>query len=176
MGRGKAWTAKMDAILVKYYADEESTKLAREFGYGLRTIERHAAKLGLKKSDALLYRIAKKGSDAATAWIKRKKERGEKIEKKWGGHGFEKGHKWDEETEARRIEGIRNAERKKNLDFWEPMSKFALKGMSNAELERLLKDGMERIFAIRQELDRRKSGSVECEKAKSVNFEEYVAD
>ena len=174
MGRGKSWTPQMDQILIKYYAEEETTKLAKQFGYGIRTVERHAVQLGLKKSEGFIYRIAKKGSDAAKAWIKRKKEKGEPIKKSPGGKPFEKGHKWDEETEKKRIDAIKGKPKKKNLENCEAMSKFAVRKMRTDELEALLKTEMDRVFAIRQELDRRKSEKVESEMAKSVNFEEYV--
>lgn len=179
MSRGKQWSPKMDSILEKWYADEESTKLAAQFGYGVRTIERHAAQLGLKKSPELLKRVAKKASDAATRWIDGKKARGEKIEKRWGGHGFQKGHQWDEETEKRRVEGIRGAGRKKNLEKKTEMSKFApseLKKMRTVDLEAMLKEEMEKVLRLRKELDRRKGEKLESEKADGVFFESYVTE
>lgn len=177
MGRGKQWTPKMDEILKRYYADEESTKLAAQFGYGVRTVERHAAALGLKKSEALLKRVAKKASDAACRWIEGKKARGEKIEKRWNGLGFKKGHHWDEETERKRVEAIRGTRRKKKFDNSENMSNFApsvLKKMSTSELENLLKNEMEKILRIRKELDRRKGDGPAVRD--DINFEDYVTE
>ena len=179
MSRGRQWSPKMDEILRKWYADEESTALARQFGYGVRTIERHAALLGLKKSPELIKSVAKKGSDAALEWIKRKKEKGEKIRKAPGGRRFEKGHRWDPETEARRVEAIRRAPRprRKDLELYDKDGKFVvsmLKRMRKDELQALLKERMSEVYAIRKELDRREGGKVESEKASSVNFEEYV--
>lgn len=172
--RGKQWTEGMDDILRRYYADEESVALARQFGYGVRTVERHAAKLGLKKSPELRRRVAKKGSDAAKAWIKGKQARGEKIQKRWAGHGFQKGHKWDEETERRRREAIRGGYSKKNLEKHSDMSNFAvseLKKMRTADLEALLKVEMEKVFRVRKELDRRKG---EVPGGVDVDFTKYV--
>ena len=179
MARGKQWSPMMDGILLKWYADEESTALARQFGYGVRTIERHAAALGLKKSQELIRRVAKKGSDAALEWIKRKKENGEKIQKRWRGGGFEKGHRWDPETEARRVEAIRKAPRprRKDLELYDKNGKFVvsmLKRMRTDELQALLKEKMSEVYAIRRELDRREGEKLESVKASSVNFEEYV--
>lgn len=180
MSRGKQWTPMMDDILRRYFADEESVSLARQFGYGLRTIERHAKELGLSKSPELLRTAARKGSDAAARKRRLLKERGEKIRlSRAGGTPFRKGHKWDEETERRRVEGIRRAPRKKNLEKNMDMSNFApreLKKISMADLKELLRVEMDKVLRIRKEIDRRTGGGLESEKAKGVNFEERVTD
>ncbi len=180
MSRGKPWNPLMDEILRRYFADEESTELARQFGYGVRTIERHARELGLRKSPELLKRAAMKGSDAAAMKRRILKERGEKIRlSRAGGTPFRKGHKWDEETERRRVEGIRRAPRKKNLEKSMDMSNFApqqLKNMRLDELKALLRVEMDKVLRIRKEIDRRTGGGLESEKAKGINFEERVTD
>lgn len=174
MSRGKQWTPKMDEILLRWYADEESTKLAAQFGYGVRTIERHAEHLGLKKSPELLRRVAKKGSDAATARLMRMRASGVKVHKRFGGHGFEKGHRWDPETEERRRQALIGLRKKKNLEKMSDMSKFApsvLRKMRTDELQKLLEEEMRKVLALRTELSKR-SGDVS--EARNVEFEQYV--
>lgn len=180
MSRGKHWTPMMDDILRRYFADEESKELARQFGYGLRTIERHAKELGLSKSPELLRAAARKGSDAAARKRRLLKEKGEKIRlSRPGGKPFQKGHRWDQETEARRVEGIRLSTGKKNLEKNMDMSNFApqeLKKMPMADLKALLQVEMDKVLRIRKEIDRRTGGGLESEMARGINFEERVTD
>lgn len=169
----------MDGVLLERYTDEESGALACELGVSLRSVERHASWLGLRKSKEAVRRAAKKASDAAIEWIGRMKVAGKKIVKTYNGQGFEKGHRWDEETERKRVEKLREwveeeklrvlrCEKKRkgwmeHLESKERIRIFAdmlrkreWNGKSIPELEAILRGLMEEVFALRQEIDRRK--------------------
>ena len=72
----KRWKDEMDQVLLERYAEEESAVLADELGCSVRTVQRMAARLGLRKSPDMLSRVGKKASDAATEWIRREKAAG----------------------------------------------------------------------------------------------------
>jgi hypothetical protein len=130
----------------------------------------------------MLRRAAKKASDAAIAWIRREKASGKRIVKTYNGCGFEKGHKWDPETEQRRQEAVKEGwARKGYLEKSSRMRKFAenmrkddLRKMSLEELEHLWKKKVDEVMMIRTEIDRRKGEKVELKDGRDVNFEEYV--
>lgn len=185
--------SRREEVLLERYADEESAVLANELGCSLRTVQRMAARLGLRKSPEMLSRVGKKASDAATAWIRKEKAAGRKIVKRYNGCGFEKGHKWDEETERRRLDAVKEgwakrserlrAEKKPKgyLEKSSRMRKFAknmrkddLKKMSLEELEHLWKKKVDEVVMLRQEIDRRKGEGVELNSGMDVNFEDYV--
>lgn len=107
--RGKAWTPEMDRYLMERYADTENKVLAEETGYGIRTIRSHALKLGLEKSRELMRRTQLRASRAGSMAIEYMKITGAKRKRKvrLGGRPFQKGHHWDEETERKRVEAIR---------------------------------------------------------------------
>lgn len=178
----RRWEERFDAVLEERYAEEENGVLAAELGVSLRSVERHAAMLGLKKSAAFLVRSAKKASDAAVEWIGRMKASGKKIVKRYNGKGFEKGHRWGSEVERKRVEKLREwvedeklrvlrCEKKRRgwlerLESKERIRIFAdmlrkreWNGKSIPELEAMLRSLMDEVYALRQEIDRRK-GSV----------------
>lgn len=103
------WTEEKDAVLVSRYADEKNADLARELGCGVRTVERHARKLGLEKSDAFRMRARERAKAGALMWYEYMRITGQKV----GNHGapgrkFEKGHRFSEEIEAKRVKAIRD--------------------------------------------------------------------
>ena len=102
------WKDWMDSVLLERYADEENAVLVKYLGVGLRTLERHAAKLGVKKSQEFMERRQRLASRGAVRWVEYMKVTGQKIRKSPGGRRFEKGHRFDEETEARRVKAIRD--------------------------------------------------------------------
>lgn len=176
------WTEDKNRVLLEKYADEESAALADELGCSVRTVQRMAARLGLRKSLALLSKVGKKASDAATEWIRREKAAGKKIVKRYNGCGFEKGHKWDEETEKKRQDAVKEGWARKGYlekssrmrKFAENMKKYDLKKLSLEELEHLWKKKVDEVVMLRQEIDRRKGEGVELKNGRDVNFEEYV--
>lgn len=185
------WTEEMDRVLFERYADEESGVLAEELGVGLRTIQRRAARFGLRKSRDLLSRVAKKGSDEA---VRRMRMSGKKRTlSRAGGRPFGKGHKWDEETERKRLDAVKEGWMKRSArlkaekkpkgyleksirmrKFAENMRKDDLKKLSVEELEHLWKKKVDEVVLIKTELDRKKGEKVQLRDARDVNFEEYV--
>lgn len=178
----RRWEERFDAVLEERYAEEENGVLAAELGVSLRSVERHAAMLGLKKSGAFLVRSAKKASDAAVEWIGRMKASGKKIVKRYNGKGFEKGHRWGSEVELKRVEKLREWTEEEKLRvlrcekkrrgwlerleskeririFADMLRKREWNGKSIPELEAMLRSLMDEVYALRQEIDRRK-GSV----------------
>lgn len=178
----RRWEERFDAVLEERYAEEENGVLAAELGVSLRSVERHAAMLGLKKSGAFLVRSAKKASDAAVEWIGRMKASGKKIVKRYNGKGFEKGHRWGSEVELKRVEKLREWVEEEKLRvlrcekkrrgwlerleskeririFADMLRKREWNGKSIPELEAMLRSLMDEVYALRQEIDRRK-GSV----------------
>ena len=178
----RRWEERFDAVLEERYAEEENGVLAAELGVSLRSVERHASKLGLKKSDAFLVRAAKKASDAAIEWIGRMKASGNKIVKRYNGKGFEKGHRWGSDVERKRVEKLREWVEEEKLRvlrcekkrrgwlerleskeririFADMLRKREWNGKSIPELEAMLRSLMDEVYALRQEIDRRK-GSV----------------
>lgn len=105
MGRWESW---MDEVVLERYADERNSVLCEELGVGLRTLERHAAKLGVRKSPVFIEKRQKMASQEAARWVEYMKITGQKIRKSPGGRRFEKGHRFDAETEARRVKAIRD--------------------------------------------------------------------
>lgn len=178
----RRWEERFDAVLEERYAEEENGVLAADLGVSLRSVERHAAMLGLKKSGAFLVRSAKKASDAAVDWIGRMKASGKKIVKRYNGKGFEKGHRWGSEVELKRVEKLREWVEEEKLRvlrcekkrrgwlerleskeririFADMLRKREWNGKSIPELEAMLRSLMDEVYALRQEIDRRK-GSV----------------
>lgn len=178
----RRWEERFDAVLEERYAEEENGVLAADLGVSLRSVERHAAMLGLKKSGAFLVRAAKKASDAAVEWIGRMKASGKKIVKRYNGKGFEKGHRWGSEVELKRVEKLREWTEEEKLRvlrcekkrrgwlerleskeririFADMLRKREWNGKSIPELEAMLRSLMDEVYALRQEIDRRK-GSV----------------
>ena len=105
MGRWERW---MDEVVLERYADELNSVLCEELGVGLRTLERHAAKLGVRKSQEFVERRQRLASQGAVRWVEYMKITGQKIRKSPGGRRFEKGHRFPEEIEAKRVKAIRD--------------------------------------------------------------------
>lgn len=104
----RRWESWMDYVVLERYADERNSVLCEELGVGLRTLERHAANLGVRKSPDFIENRQKKASQEAARWVDYMKITGQKIRKSYGGGGFKKGHHFDSETEARRVKAIRD--------------------------------------------------------------------
>ena len=103
------WTAEKDAVLVSRYADEKNADLARELGCGVRTLERHASKLGLSKSEAFRRRAQERAKSGALMWYEYMRITGQKVGNRGvPGTKFEKGHRFSAEVEAKRVKAIRD--------------------------------------------------------------------
>lgn len=107
--RGRKWEPEWDRVLEERFADERNDVLAKELGCGVRTLVRHARKLGLEKSREFME-LAREASRAESArWYEYMRITGQKV----GNHGapgrkFKKGHRFDAETEAKRVKAIRD--------------------------------------------------------------------
>lgn len=99
----------MDRVVLERYADAENAVLCRELGVGLRTLERHAAALGVRKSEEHVRESQAKASREAARWFEYMRITGQKVQKKAvGGKPFAKGHRFEGEIEARRVKSIRD--------------------------------------------------------------------
>lgn len=98
----------MMAEMETRYADTENRVLARELGVSVRTVERWAAKLGLRKSEAFRRRVQAEAVKGAVRWVEWMQLTGQKIRKSPGGKPFEKGHRFEEAIEKKRIKAIRD--------------------------------------------------------------------
>lgn len=109
MSRGKKWDQAVDAVLLERYADTKNEVLARETGYGMRTIERHARKLGLRKSPAFVAEVQWRASREGVRWCEYMRITGQKVKKKAvGGKQWEKGHRFEGEIEEKRLKALRD--------------------------------------------------------------------
>lgn len=107
--RGKKWEPEWDAVLEARYADELNAVLAKELGCGERTVVRHARRLGLEKSPEFMRRARENAVAESKRWYEYMRITGQKV----GNHGapgrkFQKGHRFEGEIEARRIQAIRD--------------------------------------------------------------------
>ena len=101
------WTPEKVAVFVEKYAETRDADLSAELGVSLRTIERKAKALGLKKSgDA---------SQRGLMAIEYRRMMGEQVGgfKKGDGHkgtpgSFKKGHRFPEEIEAKRVKACQD--------------------------------------------------------------------
>lgn len=100
------WEEWMDRVLLERYADCENRVLCQELGVSVRTLERHAARLGVRKSDEHMKWVQSEGVDGARRWIEWMKLTGQKIRKRPGGKRFEKGHRFSPEVEEKRVKAI----------------------------------------------------------------------
>lgn len=108
-GRGKHWTEEMDRVLLERFASERNEDLAREFGYGVRTIVRHAHLLGLEKNAEFMDRSKAWSAEGYRRWCEYMRITGQKVKKKnYGGRPFPKGHRFEGEVEARRVKAIQD--------------------------------------------------------------------
>ena len=106
--RGKKWDKKIDRILIERYPNEKNSILSKEFGYGIRTIERHARMLSLHKSKEFLSETQLKASMEGARWFEYMRITGQKVRtNNSNGKCFEKGRIPDPETEKKRIAAIR---------------------------------------------------------------------
>lgn len=109
MSRGKKWDPAVDAVLRERYADTKNEVLVRDLGYGLRTIERHARMLGLNKSVDFVADVQKRASLEGARWFEYMRITGQKVKKKAvGGKQFEKGHRFDDAVEEKRVKALRD--------------------------------------------------------------------
>lgn len=104
------WQEWMDGVLRERYADEKNSALCDELGVSERTLQRHAKRLGLEKSGAFM----EEASLAGLRKIEYRRMCGERVGGPRKGEGrrgtagsFRKGHRFDAETEARRVKAIR---------------------------------------------------------------------
>lgn len=129
MSRGKKWEPWMDQVLNERYADESNAELCRILGVALRTVERHASALGLKKSEEHWRRHQQEASKGAKRWFEWMKLTGQKIKRRPGGKRFEKGHRWDAETEEKRVNAIRDRawdERRRLMHGWQRKTRWRM--------------------------------------------------
>lgn len=107
--RGVKWDHKVDDILRERYANTSNKVLSKELGYALRTIERHARELGLRKSDEFIRETQMRASMEGARYFEYMRLTGQKIKKqKNSGRMFEKGHKFTGEIEAKRIKALQD--------------------------------------------------------------------
>ena len=131
MSKGKRWVPEMDEWLRENYSDRENRELSRESGYATRTLERHAARLGLRKSEEFIREKQRRASREAIRWYEYMRVTGRKVKKKApGGRQFGKGFRWDEETERKRVDAIRERswqDRKRIIHGIKPIAKWKYK-------------------------------------------------
>ena len=128
-GRGKPWTAEMDAVLRERYANTKNSELAREYGYGIRTITRHGMLLGLEKSPELLESIWQEGVRESARWCEYMRITGQKVRKRLGGRPFEKGHRFEGDVEERRVKALRDRsedERRRIIHGWQRKTRWPM--------------------------------------------------
>lgn len=115
------WTPQMVGRLVEWYPLLFNATLAQMLGVSLRTLQRKAANLGLKKPDGFMENKADDYSRKMSAAIKKAYAEGRKtsifkpgVQNNPNG-GFPKGFRFTGEIEAERIDKIRRTYRKKKL-------------------------------------------------------------
>lgn len=95
-------TEAQERLLRERYAEEKNGVLAAELGVSVRSVERWAQRMGLRKSASFRSRCASEGGiegkkvGLERAWFK--------GDAPWR---FKKGHRWDAETEERRVAALR---------------------------------------------------------------------
>ena len=105
----KKWGEKEDAVLLERFADERNEDLARRLGCGVRTLERHARKLGLEKSAEFKEKVKEWSAVGARRYCEYMRITGQKMVKRGVcGKPFEKGHRFSAEVEAKRVKAIRD--------------------------------------------------------------------
>lgn len=109
MSRGVRWSPEWDSVLEARFATERNEDLAGELGCGVRTLERHARRLGLEKSREFMRDAREHAVSEAGRWYEYMRITGQKV----GNHGspgrkFEPGHRFEGDVEARRIKAIRD--------------------------------------------------------------------
>lgn len=129
--RGKVWELWMDAWLCENYADRENRELAAESGYGLRTIERHAGLLGLRKSAEFIREHQRQATADSKRWYEYMRITGQKVKNSGcSGRRFGKGFRWDEATEAKRVAALQARsweDRKRIIHGIKPIAKWKYK-------------------------------------------------
>lgn len=105
------WTPEKVAVLVEKYAEARNEDLVAELGVSMRTIERKAKALGLKKSERFLRDASQRG----LMEIEYRRMMGEQVGgfKKGDGHkgtpgSFKKGHRFTGEIEEKRVKACRD--------------------------------------------------------------------
>ena len=103
------WSEEMDARLVEMFPVERNEDIARKLGCGVRTVERHARRLGLEKSAEFVERVKEWAARGSREYCEYMRITGQKIVRSGVcGRPFQKGHRLDAEVEARRIKAIRD--------------------------------------------------------------------
>ena len=137
--RGKKWTEEASEELRRRYADEKNEVLSREMGYAMRTIERRAAMMGLRKSDAFMRKTQLAASRAGLEWFEYMRASGQKIRtQSYGGRQFKKGHRFEGEIEERRVAALRELswqERRRLMHGMMPMTGWKMKVVRKLEEE-----------------------------------------
>lgn len=106
--RGKKWESNLDDVLIERYPNESNQSLAKELGYGVRTIERHAKMLGVMKSEEYMQMTQYRASMEGVRWFEYMRITGQKIRKgNCNGKRFKKGRIPEPEIEKKRIAAIR---------------------------------------------------------------------
>ena len=124
---GKIWTKTDDELLIEKYADTYNIELAKMFNCGIRTVQRHANKLGLQKSERLIKEIQRKASMAGTMQIEYMSFIGKKKRGTASSGSFKKGRIPDPETEKKRIAVLRQLawkERKRVIHGFKQKTKW----------------------------------------------------
>ena len=95
--------------LRELFPDERNTDVARKLGCSVRTVERYARKLSLEKSEAFREAVKVRAWVGAQRWYEYMRITGQKVVRKGAvGKPFEKGHRFSEEIEARRVKALRD--------------------------------------------------------------------
>lgn len=102
------WKEWMDAVMREKFAETENSELVRELGVSLRTVERKARELGLRKSEEHRLAMQRRAAREGERWFEYMRITGQKVKKKRvGGKAWEKGHRFEGEIEERRVAAIR---------------------------------------------------------------------
>ena len=123
----KKWNESINQILIEKYANIKNEELAKEFGYSLRTIERHARMLGLRKSKEFMRQTQLEASRKGTLELEYRSLIGLKRKGHCKGRVFKKGNHLQPEIEKKRIESIRRRaweDRKRIIHGMTPVARW----------------------------------------------------
>ena len=130
------WEQWMDAVLLERYADSSNAELCRELGVSERSLVRHARRLGVWKSAEHVAQTQRKAVRGSGLWFEYMRLTGRKV----GNHGnvgcrFEKGHRFDAETEAKRVKALQDRawdERVRLIHGFARRTKWKMRGYGHA--------------------------------------------
>ena len=164
----------MDGVVRERYPDEENRVLSRDMGVSVRSLERHAAMLGVRKSAAYLSWVQRQGVAGAIDACDARRRRGEKRRlSRCGGRAFEKGHRFSGEVERRRVEGIRRGKSFAKLIKSCNFGAMELRDLSDKELGDLFEARKRALITVRDEIDRREKWR---KRGANVEWTDYVGD